>query len=894
MFRYESLEDCPVDEDEDTFQVLGEEDEDIDQFNDDTFGAGAIDDDWQEEHDRLAELEDKTQTEQRKSTPTMLQNRTSVQDETDVLGDHEENLAESLGKLVIENELEDPAIMGAIHSRPSMQMPRSLNCSIWDGPVVLRGLRAPVLTEEIIPVSIMKEYGLVERPQSEREQPERDLSERALPRRSSSPIIGSPPVRVVPIGTPPKQLVMPGFSQQQILCPKAVHIRAPLQQPFQPASYSEQMSPNQLCTVSNSSLLGHPFPPSVAPVLTQLQRTQAAAAAGRMSPSQFACVSGLVAPALTPVNTKLLQNRIGPMMSAATGFRPFFGTPTTLASSVSPASHLQNLRSQPQMFRADTTHLHPQHRRILRERQQQNRNQYKNMNGAGGDQSHQGTHQDQLQKDPYANLMMQREKDWVSRIQMMQLQSTDPYLDDYYYQNYFEKLEDLSAAKDTDGEAPKKERTKLITPQVAKFEHDYKPVQFAGSLGKLTVSSVNNPRKMIDAVVTSRNEDDESKEKQVRDKRRQTLFIIEKTFSLLLDVEDYERRYLQSHDSERPALIEDRKQKILEMYENLRGKVAYNERLNEDHFVQIMCIRKGKRMVSRILPFLSVQHAAILLRGIAHNLPFLIKKDIQDEVKVFVKGCGSVSPLCCGVIDAALRASPGGLRQQLADVPCSGKIWSFTFTSCVPRRMSPWVLAAGRTWNIRTCHTGSDQGSIKPSILFPTVANPGHKNLVLPCLVRPCSLLLGHLSSQVVIGLLQQLTNLPQNAACTSQPESVNPHLTAVLQNKFGLTLLYQILARGEHILNSAASTDLLQDNQWSELVFRVTRELLRIPSASLAKPVSVPFSLLSLFSRYVDTQHLSVLEIKLKTGRPIHIPTLDCLYGIFFILLKDILRDRT
>lgn len=35
-------------------------------------------------------------------------------------------------------------------------------------------------------------------------------------------------------------------------------------------------------------------------------------------------------------------------------------------------------------------------------------------------------------------------------------------------------------------------------------------VQFEGSLGKLTVSSVNNPRKMIDAVVTSRSEDDVS------------------------------------------------------------------------------------------------------------------------------------------------------------------------------------------------------------------------------------------------------------------------------------------------------------------------------------------------------------------------------------------------
>lgn len=37
-------------------------------------------------------------------------------------------------------------------------------------------------------------------------------------------------------------------------------------------------------------------------------------------------------------------------------------------------------------------------------------------------------------RDPYSNLMTQREKDWVARIQMMQLQSTDPYLHDYYYQ----------------------------------------------------------------------------------------------------------------------------------------------------------------------------------------------------------------------------------------------------------------------------------------------------------------------------------------------------------------------------------------------------------------------------------------------------------------------------
>lgn len=43
------------------------------------------------------------------------------------------------------------------------------------------------------------------------------------------------------------------------------------------------------------------------------------------------------------------------------------------------------------------------------------------------------------------------------------------------WQNYFEKLEKLSAAEEVQGDGPKKERTKLITPQVARLEHTYKP-----------------------------------------------------------------------------------------------------------------------------------------------------------------------------------------------------------------------------------------------------------------------------------------------------------------------------------------------------------------------------------------------------------------------------------
>ncbi|NWZ30950.1 PATL1 protein, partial [Asarcornis scutulata] len=756
----QSPEECPLDEEEDGFQALGEEDEDIDQFNDDTFGAGAVDDDWQEAHERLAELEEKPRGAGQRALPGG--------EDAELLGEPEDTLAERLTRLVIDSELEDPAIMRAVHTRAPGTQPAPLNTGIWDGPAVLRRIRGPLLAQEMPSVSVL-DYALPQRPPQAREE-ERDPSERALPRRSSSPVIGSPPVRAVPIGTPPKQAAVPSFNQQ-ILCPKPVHIRAGMQQRY-PAPYGERMSPNQLCNVPNSSLLGHPFPHSVSPVLTHLQRAQllGGAQAGRMSPSQFARVSGLVGSPLPSVNPKLLQGRVGQMMSPAGGFRAFFGAapapppPSQPQPPPGPASHLQGLRPQPQMFRPDTTHLHPQHRRLLHQRQQQNRNQHRSLNGSVGDRGgHRGSHQEQARKDPYANLMLQREKDWVSKIQMMQLQSTDPYLDDYYYQNYFQKLEKLAAAEEVHGDGPKKERTKLITPQVAKLEHAYKPVQFEGSLGKLTVSSVNNPRKMIDAVVTSRGEDDETKEKQVRDKRRQTLVTIEKTYSLLLDVEDYERRYLLSLEGERPALMGERKQKICDMYDNLRGKAPGQERPSDDHFMQIMCIRKGKRLVARILPFLSPEQAADVLMATARNLPFLIKKDAQDEV--------------------------------------------------------------------------------------------------LPCLLRPFSHVLYHLPLGTVTSLVQQLTNLPQSATA---PAPTNLHLAAVLQNKFGLSLLYLVLSRGEELQSSDTSTELMQDNQWTELMLLASRELLRIPAAALAKPVSPPSNLLPPLLPHLDQQKLNLLETKL------------------------------
>ncbi|CAN9510029.1 unnamed protein product [Ophioblennius macclurei] len=819
MFRFQSLdEDCTLEEED---EGLIEEEDEIDQFNDDTFGAGAIDDDWQEEHKRLAELDERDglaaglgvgEVDLRGSQRSPLAGRLPVpasipslgftssssglppSDADDRPGDGD--LAESLARLILDA---DPAIAGvgaaerpgpghgpgpgpgpgpapgvssasalaSLHGldqtrvlpqppsiphphphqlppgpppaglppssmlsyqqqqhilrRGSAPMGQMNSHSIWEnsmgfGPVsVTPGLVTHM--EDSPLMSIIKEVGLPKRPPQGRSDEGRDLSERVPPPRSSSPVIGSPPVRAVPIGTPPKQPMSHALNHQ-IHHPTAVHVRAPVQHRY-PPPFPERLSPNTLLNIANSPLCRGPFPPRVGPVLSQIQRAQ-------LLNSQ---VAGF--PRGGPG---------APLLPGGGGFRPFFaGPPPPHGHRMGPPPpHGPPNHTPP--IRHNTTHLHPQHRRMLTQR----------MQSRGGDRIRPGG--DRRSRDPYSNLMTQKEKEWVTKIQMMQLQSTDPYLDDYYYQNYYEKMEKRT---ERERDSSKKEHTtKLITPQVAKVEHTYRPVQFAGSLGKLTVSSVNNPRKMIDAVVTTRTDDEQEKrDKQVWNKRRQVLYTVEKMYSLLLEVQDFEKRFVQAAEEDREALLEQHKTNTVQLCNSLREK-EWEDRVSDEQCVMIMSVRKGKRLVSRLLPLLPAPQAAAVVMAIARNLPALAKKDKQDQV------------LC---------------------------------------------------W-----------------------------------LVEPVSAVVQSLSSSSLTDLLQEL-------------QGSEGQLSSVLHNKFGVTLLYLILSEGERMQSSDPNCQLMDDNRWTELVFSVTRELLSVPSSSLSPPLFTPPNLLSLFSRYVDRQRLELLQDKLQ-----------------------------
>uniref|UniRef100_A0A8C5D2S3 Protein PAT1 homolog 1 n=1 Tax=Gouania willdenowi TaxID=441366 RepID=A0A8C5D2S3_GOUWI len=603
MLCLQSLdEDCTLEEEDDG---LIEEEDEIDQFNDDTFGAGAIGESNCVFDLRLLICD---------RSPVTWCVLPDVEDKVS-----EGGLAESLARLILEA---DPAVAGVgAAERPAVPSPgstsvfpslhgllsqstsvqqqqqrlssgQSMNShSIWENSLGFGPVSVPpglVTHMEDSPLmSIIKEVGLPKRPPRSDEGP--DLSERVPPPRSSSPVIGSPPVRAVPIGTPPKQ-PMSHTLNHQIHHPTAVHVRAPVQHRF-PAPFPERLSPNTLLNIANSPLCRSPFPPRVGPVLSQIQRAQ-------LLNSQ---VAGFPrgAPGLLP---------------GGGGFRPFFGGhPPPHAHRMVPPPPLGPPNHTP--IRHNTTILHPQHRRLLSQR----------LLSRGGRPG-----LDRRSRDPYSNLMTPKEKDWVTKIQMMQLQSTDPYLDDYYYQNYYEKMEKRQEGE-RDSSSRKEHTTKLITPQVAKVEHTYRPVQFAGSLGKLTVSSVNNPRKMIDAVVTSRTDDEEKREKQVWNKRRQILYTVEKMYSLLLEVQDFEKRFLQVPEEERQTLLEQHKANTEQLCSALREK-EWDNRVSDEQCVMIMSVRKGKRLVSRLLPFLSTPLANAVVMAIARNFPTLAKKDKQDQV----------------------------------------------------------------------------------------------------------------------------------------------------------------------------------------------------------------------------------------------------------------------
>lgn len=268
-----------------------------------------------------------------------------------------------------------------------------------------------------------------------------------------------------------------------------------------------------------------------------------------------------------------------------------------------------------------TNQLHPQHRQMLRNNQKNNNRNNRN-------------NQNRRQRDPYANLMSKREREWITSMQLRALEIKDPEVDDYYYVNYMKRL--LKKGQNVENQqlvtpAPKEPRRnrknseKGEKDEKSKEEKDKEPKKgwSEGSLGKPISSSVHNPRRMIamitrepDANAAPSEENTESELAKYMSKKN--LFkSIEAAYTVLLDLELMVQDELRSFGKEAKKVDE------------LLTLVQPNDQMR---LLSILSIRKGKRLIQRILPHLNQESSIQILNCFINNLALITKRDIEDDV----------------------------------------------------------------------------------------------------------------------------------------------------------------------------------------------------------------------------------------------------------------------
>ncbi|XP_005877640.2 PREDICTED: protein PAT1 homolog 2 [Myotis brandtii] len=387
------------------------------------------------------------------------------------------------------------------------------------------------------------------------------------------------------------------------------------------------------------------------------------------------------------------------------------------------------------------TQLHPQHQRIL-QLQKHSRTPRPPAKKPWSRQS-----------DAYANLMTRKEKDWVIKVQMVQLQSEKPCLDDYYYQKYYQKLEKKEADEELLGQRSKVESLKLVTPYIQKAEAYESVVRFEGSLGQVAMSTCFSPRRAIDAVPHGTPEPEIG---AASSQRLRVLSWIEKMFLQLLEIEEG-----QKNGPPQSCYSEQQRNQVEKLFQALKTQEQDNLEEAADGFLQVLSVRKGKALVARLLPFLPRDLAVSLLLAIIHHLPLLVKRDAADQV--------------------------------------------------------------------------------------------------LQMLFKPLGKYIRHLTFQELLQGLQGLMLLP--------PGSSERPVTVVLQNQFGISLLYTLLSHGAQLVSLDPSLEEPSSDHtaWTDIVILIAWEIAQMPTASLAEPLAFPTNLLPLFCRHVDKQLIQQLEATMQ-----------------------------
>lgn len=244
--------------------------------------------------------------------------------------------------------------------------------------------------------------------------------------------------------------------------------------------------------------------------------------------------------------------------------------------------------------------------------------------------------------------MSTREKQWLTNIQLLQHNTNQPYMDDYYFTVFSErqnKKNDNQEGKDKKYNNNGFNRDNRDKEQHVLTKVVYTPTQFENSLGKLQCGSVTAPRKIIDMDVVGNSDGQQNPQQKDMKKARQRLLEIERLYTIQLKLEDLsnplaqlaEQQAEQAAQAEGEAEAKTPKKTAPELINVMLTSLIKLQ--NEDKLSSILSIRKGKNLLMRFLPFLSVteygSQLGELWTGLLKGLAIVGRRDAYLLVKFF-------------------------------------------------------------------------------------------------------------------------------------------------------------------------------------------------------------------------------------------------------------------
>ncbi|XP_076630988.1 protein associated with topo II related - 1 [Colletes latitarsis] len=222
--------------------------------------------------------------------------------------------------------------------------------------------------------------------------------------------------------------------------------------------------------------------------------------------------------------------------------------------------------------------------------------------------------------DEYAGLMSSREKQWLINIQLLQLNTNEPYVDDYYYIVSCDKKNKQIAKHPNNNNnngyhRDSRDREQSNHPVLTRSL--YVPMQFENSLGKVQFASVIAPRKVIDMDVVPNSDPQSVTQMQQKDTKRtrQLLLEIERLYVLQLKLEDLHNplallseQQSQEGENEASSVKKSSRSELINMV-----FLSLLQLIQDDKITSMLSIRKGKMLLLRFLPYINLAEDRIQL-----------------------------------------------------------------------------------------------------------------------------------------------------------------------------------------------------------------------------------------------------------------------------------------